>query len=164
MMIKMFRNIHLFKDVILPLFVTMMGIYLGLLLNQWQNNQSEKSLKKTIEIQIEQEVKENLKLLLKGSDYHIKSMDLANHYDSLKKDSLIHFFEKWQGLATTFLKRTAFESANLSGSFKAFHYEDYHKISSIYTTQDQLQKVNELYINNFLNLLSNSGDDITKNF
>ena len=145
-MIKIFRNIHLFKDVILPLFVTMMGIYLGLLLNQWQNNQSEKTLKKTIETQIEQEVKENLKLLLTKNAYHAKSLHLANHYDSLKKDSLSHFFNHWKGLSPSFLKRTAFESANASGSFKAFHYDDYHKISSLYTAQAILEKVNELYI------------------
>ncbi len=142
----------------------MMGIYLGLLLNQWQNNQSEKSLKKTIQTQIEQEVKENLKTLLIKNAYHIQSLRLANHYDSLKKDSLIHFFNHWEGLNPAFLKRTAFESANFSGSFKAFHYEEYHKISSLYTIQSQIEKVNELYINNFLNLLSNSGDDITKTF
>ena len=150
---KIFKEIHFLKDVLLPLLITISGIYIALLLNQWQNNQSDKNLKNIIQQQIKKEISENLKILIKTNNYHVNTQKQVLHYDSLGKDSVKQFFKVWKGLYPAFLKRTAFESANVSGVFKIFHYEDYHKISSVYTYQNQLEKVNDIYINNFFKLV-----------
>ncbi|MBC8112433.1 MAG: hypothetical protein H7Y04_15370 [Verrucomicrobia bacterium] len=146
-------KIEWLKDVLLPLLITITGVYLGLLINQWQAAQSNISLLNRIRTEIREEVKQNLTFLQNNYAYHEKMRNYLLILPNVSTDSAKKIRSNFQGLRIDFFQKNAYQSANNSGSFKIFPFEEYSKINKLYIQQEAMEVIGQMYLKEFLKII-----------
>ncbi|MDJ1481423.1 hypothetical protein QNI16_13070 [Cytophagaceae bacterium YF14B1] len=145
-----FRDISWFKDVLLPVVVTMLGVYLGILASDWQDQQRERELKQEMLRQIYREAQSNVQSLTNSYQYHLQ---LKDSLETWRQQQL------FRGLNPAFLRSAAFTSAIHGGGLQILPYDLFHQTASIYTGQQKLDEMNQIFLGKLVDLFTNQGED-----
>jgi hypothetical protein len=155
-----FSGISWFKDLLLPIFITMVGVYLGLLVNDWQESKKDDQLKNQMITAIHQEIRENKDSLTKATTYHQLLHDSLMHWRTarLSQAELLNRGSRlFRGINPAFLKSAAFQSATTTGAAQLLPYRLYHKINAVYTLQQKLDDLNRIFLTELIHTVT-AGD------
>ncbi|QAA81434.1 hypothetical protein EI546_06680 [Aequorivita sp. H23M31] len=157
-----------FVKYLIELLIVAFGVFLGIMISTYQNNnRTEKNIKKSIGF-IHRELKSNSQKLDKAIAYHYK---LKSSFDSIKKElpsdlAMENYYTQqafrhnkvphWTGLGMASMDNIAFESAKISGIFQEMDIEEVQAISRAYSYFDSYTKFSENLMEKLLAIDSNS--------
>ncbi|MDJ1491401.1 hypothetical protein QNI19_00585 [Cytophagaceae bacterium DM2B3-1] len=157
-----FRDISWFKDVLLPVVVTMLGVYLGILASDWQDQQRERELKQEMLRQIYREAQSNVQSLTNSYQYHLQLKDSLETWRQQQlpdAERIRRGQQLFRGLNPAFLRSAAFTSAIHGGGLQILPYDLFHQTASIYTGQQKLDDMNQILLGKLVDLFTNQGED-----
>lgn len=141
------------KKILYEIFVlivpVMLGVYLGLLANNWSKEREEKKQTEKVLNNILQEINYNEVETNESLNYFRQLRDSI--YFSDNRNSLPSNFSFWKGLNPPLLKNASFQSASLSGLLSRFDLDLLEQLSSIYKLQDDLELQSNTYIQSVTN-------------
>ncbi|GAB3713131.1 hypothetical protein GCM10027592_52120 [Spirosoma flavus] len=148
-------EIAIFKDVLLPIFITMIGVYLGLLVSDWQESKKDEQLKNQLTATIRQEIRDNQAGLKNTVNYHQLVHDSLVNWRRLRLpqheflNRSAKLFEV-QGINPVFLKNAAFQTATTTGVSRLLPYSIYHRLNEVYTLQQKLDALNQIFMSELI--------------
>lgn len=122
----------------------MLGVYLGLLANNWSKEKEEKEQSEKVLQNIFQEINTNLISTEESLAYFVQLRDSIYHLEN--RSSLPSNFSFWKGLNPPLLKDASFQSATLSGVLTRFDIDLLEQLSSVYKLQDDLELQSNTYV------------------
>ncbi|GAB4002540.1 hypothetical protein GCM10028807_61360 [Spirosoma daeguense] len=148
-------EIALFKDLLLPIFITMIGVYLGLLVSDWQESKKEDQLKNQLTATIHQEIRDNQTGLKNTVSYHQLVHDSLASWRRLRlpQNELLNRSAKLfevKGINPVFLKNAAFQTATTTGVSRLLPYSIYHRLNEVYTLQQKLDALNQIFMSELI--------------
>ena len=132
----------------------MLGVYLGLLANNWNNERVNKQQTEEVLQHILREVNNNEVSILESLDYFKQLRDSIHQLDN--RNALPSNFSFWKGLNPPLLKDASFQSASLSGVLSRLNIDLLEQLTYVYKLQDDLELQSNTYIQSVTN---NIGDD-----
>ena len=147
---KNFKHMKKFKKFLIDSFVlimpVMLGVYLGLLANNW--NEARKTRKQTAIAQLSliREIEHNQEVVSQSIKYFKQLRDsTVFHLQSgvIRNPSSFSF---WQGLNPPLLRNAAFQSITLSGIASNFDLELLEQLNSTYNLQEDLKEQSQTYV------------------
>ncbi|MDC6388559.1 hypothetical protein PP182_07685 [Maribacter sp. PR1] len=136
----------------------MLGVYLGLLANNWSKEKEDKLQTEKVLNNILQEIKYNEVTTQESLKYFRQLRDSIFLLDN--RNSLPSDFTFWKGLNPPLLKNASFQSASLSGLLSRFDLDLLEQLSSVYKLQDDLELQSNTYIQSVTNKI---GDESFNN-
>lgn len=145
------------KQLIFQTIPVIIGVYLGLIANEFSQNRKEQERSKVLKERIWNEINENRTVLEQVLPYHKMLMDSSNALlISWDGNSIPEKPNYWRGFSTSKLKESAYQTALLTGALTNFSVEEIEIISKIYTKQSGFND----FITQSIHNLSNK--DMTK--
>lgn len=144
-------------DIVILVMPVMLGVYLGLLANNWNEAKKEK-----------QQTQKILNNLIREIDHNYEVTQESLFYFKQLRDSIYYLSDKtippsrfsfWKGLNPPLLKRSSFESATLSGILANLDFEIIEELSTVYGLQDDLKEQSNTYIYSITNKIGSSEFD-----
>ncbi len=127
----------------------MLGVYLGLLANNWNNQKEEnKQTEKALE-NLSQEVKYNHITTEESLDYFKQLRDTIHMLDN--RNTLPSSFSFWKGLNPPLFKNASFRATFLSGVMSKLDMDLLEKLTGVYELQEDI----ELQSNNYTQSITN---------
>lgn len=141
---KVFYNIFM---LIMPI---MLGVYFGLLANNWNEGRKQNELTQKMLSSLVQEVIHNQRTVEESIAYFYELRDSI--YYSNDKDSINPAkFSFWKGLNPPLLKSASFESATISGTLTNIDLDLLEQLSTTYNQQEDLKNQTETYLFSVIN-------------
>lgn len=124
-------------ELMVLIFPVMLGVYLGLLANDWsQAKVEEEQTAKTLQ-NILQEVTYNETVIVESLDYFKQLKDSIYFLDN--RDKLPSSFSFWKGLNPPLLKNASFQSASISGILGRLDIDLLEQLTTVYNLQEDLK-------------------------
>ena len=133
----------------------MLGVFLGLLANNWNNTQIEKQQSQKILKSLIREIDNNDKTIKESLSYFIQLRDSIHHLNDKSRSP--SNFSFWKGLNPPLLKSASFKSATLSGQLSNLDFETIEELSSTYDLIDDLKSQSEAYFLSTINKIGSPG-------
>ena len=143
---KIKKIIYDFFILIIPV---MIGVFLGLLANNWNNDQINKEETQKLLKSLTRELDSNDETIKESLSYFIQLRDSIYHLSD--KNRSPSSFSFWKGLNPPLLKSASFKSAILSGRLSNLDFETVEELSSTYDFVDDLKQQSETYILSMIN-------------
>lgn len=144
---KKFKKV-LYETIVLILPV-MLGVYLGLLANNWNNEKEERKQTEKALNNLSLEIEHNY-LITKESLLYFKQLR-DTIYSLNNRNTLPSSFSFWKGLNPPLLKDASFQAASLSGVLSKFDIDLLQQLTSVYELQSDI----ELQSNNYVQSVTN---------
>ena len=140
----------------------MLGVYLGLLANNWSKENEEKQQTEKVLNNILQEINYNEVTTQESLNYFRQLRDSIYLLDN--RNSSPSNFSFWQGLNPPLLKNASFQSASLSGLLSRFDFDLLEQLSSVYKLQVDLELQSNTYIQSVTNKIGDENFTNNKYF
>ncbi len=138
---------------LLQIIPVMIGVFLGLVANNWNENRKINKDKEALTELLSMELNENLKELQEVYNYHKNVQDsfalVFNEVGEIPADRLSTF---WYGMRPPKLKRSCFESAIITGLLNKFEVNAINHLNETYLQQTNIDKYFDKALSSFLNL------------
>lgn len=128
----------------------MLGVYLGLLANNWNEARKEDKLTQKMLTSLVQEVLYNQEIVEESIAYFYELRDsiyYTNDKDSINPSE----YSFWKGLNPPLLKSASFESATISGGLTNIDLDLLEQLSTTYNQQEDLKNQTETYLFSVIN-------------
>lgn len=145
-MMKLKKVLYETLVLILPV---MLGVYLGLLANNWNNGQEEKKQTEKALNNLSLEIEYNTATTQESLDYFKQLRDTIYVLDN--RNTLPSSFSFWKGLNPPLLKDASFQAASLSGVLGKLDIDLLQQLTSVYELQADI----ELQSNNYVQSVTN---------
>ena len=136
-------------EILVLIVPVMLGVYLGLLANNWSKEKEDKQQTEKVLNNILQEIHYNELTTKESLNYFRQLRDSIYLLDN--RNSLPSNFSFWKGLNPPLLKNASFQSASLSGLLSRFDLDLLEQLSSVYKLQDDLESQSNTYIQSVTN-------------
>lgn len=140
-------------DLVVMVFPVMLGVYLGLLVNNWNEAKNDKKKTEIILNNLLSEVNHN-KSVIEASIVYFQ--ELADSIYLMKdKSKAPSTFSFWKGLNPPVLKNSSFQTAMLTGVVTNFEIELIELLSNTYSLQEDLKTQSDTYIQSITDKIGN---------
>ncbi|MCR9254219.1 MAG: hypothetical protein NXI20_27650 [bacterium] len=133
-------------DIFIMVMPVMLGVYLGLLANNWNINKKERQLTEKVLKNLEQEVKSNKEEIRKSISYFRQLRDSTESYLKRGESTNPTHFSFWQGLNPPLLRSSSFESASITGVLTNLDLELLEQLSGTYHLQEDIIDQSKTYV------------------
>lgn len=129
------------REILVQIIPVAIGVYLGLIVNDWNNNRITRERKIHSRELIAQEIEVNKAKVEEGLQYHLMLLDSLNR---LIEKEAVRFKDLgfWQGVRTPTLYSGAYQSATLSNTINSFSIKEIHSIVETYSIQKKYDDMN----------------------
>ena len=124
----------------------MLGVYLGLLANNWNESKKERKLTNQVLTNIAKEIEGNQSIVEASLDYFTQLTDTTYLYIINKEEVNPSSFSFWQGLNPPLLKDASYNSATITGLLSNFELDLIEQLSATYSLQEDLADQAKNYI------------------
>lgn len=129
----------------------MLGVYLGLLANNWNNERSDKQQTEKVLQNISREINTNKAALQESLEYFGQLRDSIHQLEN--RNASPSQFSFWKGLNPPLLKNASFQSASISGVLSRLDIDLLEQLSIVYKFQDDLEFQSNTYVGRVTNLI-----------
>ena len=144
------RNLKkILYEVIVLVFPVMLGVYLGLLANNWSEEKAEQQQTEKVLTNIYHELEYNEVVTQESSLYFKQLRDSIFYLEN--KNSLPSNFSFWKGLNPPLLKDASFQSASISGVLSRLDIDLLEQLTSVYKLQSDLELQSNTYVQSVTN-------------
>ena len=150
----------------IELVIVMVGVFLGILVSDWNEGRNHERLKQTLLSNMVAELETNKLRLDNAYEYHSKSFSILDSlWKSWDQSTLIKpFFEgrgfmqipNWKGIGIPLLKKSSYESAVISNIFPDMNPKLLEQISNIYDDITIYTSGREKIVDRMYNINSNT--------
>ena len=151
------------KSILFQILPVMLGVYLGLLANNWNEEKKSRRLEQQILIKIKAEIEGNKKQIEANFDYHKMLLDTATaFYQTGDIETFLAPAYKsgqsnfWRGTRTSRLKSSAYQASISSGVFANLDIDLITLLSELYAVQEDYAKMSNLYLQKVIDLTPES--------
>ncbi len=137
-------------DIFIMVMPVMLGVYLGLLANNWNINKKERQLTEKVLKNLEQEVKSNKEEIRKSISYFKQLRDSTESYLKRGESTNPTQFSFWQGLNPPLLRSSSFESASITGVLTNLDLELLEQLSGTYHLQEDIIDQSRTYVHSVM--------------
>lgn len=142
-----------FKETLSQLIPVAIGVYIGILAGNWNQNRIENNNKKEFLTNVILEMKQNQKMLSEASIYHENLRISINSLDSiLTKDQLVNpmfaqngfdMIPGWKGTKIPALENSIYEAGMISNVMSGMDFKTINNISKIYNFQKSYKELTD---------------------
>lgn len=129
------------REILIQIIPVAIGVYLGLIVNDWNSNRQAQQRKAHSQELLIQEIQLNKAKIEEGLAYHLMLLDSL---DGLMQKETPRFKDMnfWEGVRTPTLYNAAYQSATLSSSINTFNLPEIHSIVEVYSAQKKYDDMN----------------------
>lgn len=132
----------------------MLGVYLGLLANNWNESKKDEKLSNQVLKSIASELNFNKKELKSSIDYYTLLRDSTSFLISEKKE--FQSFSFWKGLNPPLLRNSAYQTGINTGVLSNINIQLLEQLSNTYNIQADLKEQTQMYVNSVTNKIGTS--------
>lgn len=148
---------------ILQIIPVMLGVYLGLLANNWNEKRKVEKEKSEILILLQNELTQNKEQVKSKLEYHLSIMDSLtvirdNEFENPVSSDRISSF--WRGMQGPKTQSSVHQSAIIKGLLTEFSLEEINAINNVYLLQKELSTYLDNAVSSFLHSENNDMTDI----
>lgn len=131
------------REILIQIIPVAIGVYLGLIVNDWNTGRQTRERKAQSEVLLIQEIKVNMAKIEDGLSYHLMLLDSL---EGLVQKESVGFKDLgfWKGTRTPTLYNAAYQSATLSGSINTFSIPEIQSIVEVYSAQQKFTDTNKI--------------------
>lgn len=136
----MSSSLKIGREILVQIVPVAIGVYLGLLVNDWNADRQARDTKAHSQELLIQEIKVNKAKVEETLAYHLMLLDSISVL--MQKESPgFKDLGFWQGVRPPTLYSAAYQSATLSGSINTFSLLEIHSIAEAYSAQEKVDDV-----------------------
>ena len=156
------ENSNFFKSSLLQIIPVMLGVFLGLLANNWNEERQSKQLETKVLQKIKEDISSNKKQLENVLEYHKSLADSAKaifQIGSLEYLTATRFEARnmkgnnnfWKGTRTGTLRDAGYQTAIVSGALAKMDIELVSTLSEIHKAETHFNQLANNYLQNIIN-------------
>lgn len=150
----------LFYEIVVMVLPVMLGVYLGLLANDWNEERKENQKLENVLKSMEGEILHNQEVVEESLSYF---RQLADSIYYMKDKSVTpSSFSFWQGLNPPLLKNASFQTAMLTGVLTNLDIETLEQLGTSYSLQEDLKEQTNTYVQSITSKIGSSEFDNKK--
>lgn len=150
----------LFYEIVVMVLPVMLGVYLGLLANDWNEERKENQKLENVLKSMEGEILHNQEVAEESLSYFRQLADSIYHLED--KSVTPSSFSFWKGLNPPLLKNASFQTAMLTGVLTNLDIETLEQLGTSYSLQEDLKEQTNTYVQSITSKIGSSEFDNRK--
>lgn len=147
-------------DIILQIIPVMIGVYLGFVISNWQDNQKRTTQSQTLVDNIKSEIETNKYMIESVIEYHKMVRDSSRHFAN--SETIIKKPTFFEGTRTRQLSGSAYNTGVQTGIINELPLHKIQVLNNLYNFQDFNNEYSKMIMNGLITMDFTESDDAIK--